>query len=168
MVVDVGAKLSLDAPNDAATVTIVPITFMPIEQMKRVMVAVKAMQDAKIDDRDPVAAMEAFEYIRPVLPDIVYEWTLMNPAEPDKKLLLEQFNKLPMMIIEEILAGVTGDVGEIPLVKGSPSETSSSDIPIENESLMESNGSGELQPPMDNSQNLPPLSIVQVPEASYP
>jgi len=166
---EVGKDLQLDPPNEEAVIRIVPAAFMPQEHMKAVMEAVKALNDAKPDDNDPLASFVVFEHLRPVMHIMVASWSLLDPSSEERRpLLMDQFKMLPLEFLMRIVNGVMGDTGEIPLVSKSPSENSSSDQATGLTSPAESNASDKSQRSVGLLTSLSAPLIEPEPAVNFP
>lgn len=137
-IIKVGERLDLLPPNDTATVTVVPIEWLPNERQMEIYDRVsKASEEAqKLSDAGDFSGSIAanMRMMTSVLMDLIKRWTIKDPETGDDLPLdRNSVSKLPLPIMSLIFEEVMGTSAQerdtesgLPLEKPAQSESSSS------------------------------------------
>lgn len=138
-IVNVGEKLELLPPNENATVTVVPIEWLPNERQVAIYTLVSEASDKaqKLSDAGDFSGSinTNLAMMTSVLGDLIKRWTLKDPETgEDLPLNKDSIKLLPMPVISVIFEEVMGtsqaaerdQESGLPLEKPEQSENSSS------------------------------------------
>jgi hypothetical protein len=162
---EIGQELGLSAPNEHATITMIPIMWLPDAKCQEALGVLAEYQEifggeAPDDGQNMIESMRAVAVgARRLLPTIIHSWTfkdpetgrpLPSPREAIREGTANYDGGLPMAVLLDILGRVMDDGSEVEEAQPGDEPDPFRQIPLESETLYDNGISGEvLASPME-------------------